>query len=202
MSWIKAREGKHKYPLIDQDPHASRVIRYMRGSDYAWWAGMTVGTPAAFYGWELIDATGPVRTMHARMRPFVYAGAVLGFAAGFLIAYERSSARFWGWAENKREEERDLVELTQRAREGKPLYGESSQPAWVQATAHRNSQYAQLKFSVFPMINLVNHPYHGTDPAKYGVKNAEPGFLENEEGLRPGEMLQRKKGGKQPPPDA
>ena len=37
-------------------------------------------------------------------------------------------ARFWGWSENRREYDRDLDELSQRAREGKPLYGESYQP--------------------------------------------------------------------------
>jgi hypothetical protein len=54
--------------------------------------------------------------------------------------------RFWGWTENKREEVKDLEELSQRAREGKPLYGESPQPEWVQAAAARNSQWSQLKF--------------------------------------------------------
>lgn len=51
MSWIRPREGKHKYPLIDCDPHASRVVRYMRPSDYATWAAYTAGTPAAFWAW-------------------------------------------------------------------------------------------------------------------------------------------------------
>jgi len=104
--------------------------------------------------------------------------------------------RFWGWSENAREEQRDLEELSQRAREGKPLYGESSQPLWVQAAAHRNSQYSQLKFSLFPMINLVNHPFHGTDPAKYGVKSESDAF-ETPEGLRPGEILHQKKNPKE-----
>ncbi|KAJ6457165.1 NADH-ubiquinone oxidoreductase complex I, 21 kDa subunit-domain-containing protein [Mycena vitilis] len=185
-SWIRPREGKHKYPLIDCDPHASRVIRYMRPSDYTTWAAFTAGTPAVFWGWEKMDPTG------FRMRPLYWVGAWLGFSAGFLIAYQRSSMRFWGWSENAREEARDLQELTQLAREGKPLYGESNQPLWVQAAAHRNSQYSQLKFSLFPMVNLVNHPFHGTDPAKYGVK-AAPAVLESEEGLRPGEMLHQKR---------
>ncbi|KAJ7035609.1 NADH-ubiquinone oxidoreductase complex I, 21 kDa subunit-domain-containing protein [Mycena alexandri] len=202
--WIKAagvdngRQRTTRYPLIDQDPHASRVIRYMRPSDFATWAAMTLGTPAAFYGWEMIDASGPARSLHARMRPFVWTGLFLGFTGGFLVAYQRSSLRFWGWAENAREEARDLAELSQLAREGKPLYGVSSQPAWVQAAAHRNSQYSQLKFSLFPMLNLVNHPYHGTDPAKYGVQNAEPTVLRNAEGLRPGEMLQKKQPKQEP----
>ncbi|KAL0067228.1 hypothetical protein AAF712_005798 [Marasmius tenuissimus] len=97
-------------------------------------------------------------------------GALIGFVGGFLLAYQNSSKRFWGWTENKREEEMDFQELSQRAREGKPLYGESPQPEWVQAAAYRNSVFSQLKFSVFPMFNFVNHPHHGTDPAKYGVK--------------------------------
>ncbi|KAJ7089719.1 NADH-ubiquinone oxidoreductase complex I, 21 kDa subunit-domain-containing protein [Mycena belliarum] len=185
MSWLKPREGKHQYPLIDSDPHASRVIRYMRPGDYVTWAAYTAGTPGVFWVWEQIDRTG------FRLKPQLWLGATLGFGAGFLIAYQRSSMRFWGWTENAREEARDLEELTQRAREGKPLYGESSQPAWVQAAAHRNSQYSQLKFSLFPMLNLVNHPYHGTDPAKYGVQ-AEPAILESHEGLRPGEILRTK----------
>jgi hypothetical protein len=54
--------------------------------------------------------------------------------------------RFWGWSENKREEERDFKELSQLAKEGKPLYGESPQPEWVQGVAHRNSAFSQLKF--------------------------------------------------------
>ena len=39
------------YPLIDADPHASRVIRYLRPSDYAIWLGATGTFPAALYFW-------------------------------------------------------------------------------------------------------------------------------------------------------
>ncbi|KAF8817486.1 hypothetical protein BYT27DRAFT_7074883 [Phlegmacium glaucopus] len=155
------------YPLIDADPHASRVIRYLRPSDYAAWAGATAAFPAALYFWEMADPT------KLRMKTSLKLGGFLGFTAGFLFAYQRSSLRFWGWTENKREEVKDLEELSQRAREGKALYGESPQPEWVQAAAARNSQWSQLKFSIFPMFNLVNHPHHGTDPAKYGVKPEE-----------------------------
>lgn len=49
----------------------------------------------------------------------------------------------------------DLAELTQRAREGKPLYGESDQPDWVQAAAHRNSAFSQLKFREWPVYHIV-----------------------------------------------
>ena len=61
-------------------------------------------------------------------------------------------ARFWGWSENRREHDRDLDELSQRAREGKPLYGESYQPEWVQGAAFRNSQFSQLKFCTYRIV--------------------------------------------------
>jgi hypothetical protein len=60
-----------------------------------------------------------------------------------------TKVRFWGWSENKREEEKDFAELSQLAREGKPLYGESPQPLWVQSAAHSNSAFSQLKFSEY-----------------------------------------------------
>ncbi len=43
------------FPLIDADPHAGRVIRYMRPSDYAVWAGATGAFPAALYLWGMFD---------------------------------------------------------------------------------------------------------------------------------------------------
>lgn len=41
------------YPLIDADPHAGRVIRFMRPSDYAVWAGATGAFPTALYLWGM-----------------------------------------------------------------------------------------------------------------------------------------------------
>ncbi|ESK97740.1 nadh-ubiquinone oxidoreductase 21 kda subunit [Moniliophthora roreri MCA 2997] len=181
------------YPVIDIDPHFSRVVRYFRPSDYGVWATATVAVPSALVLWEMVDPrkivvkqmeAGPRTTLPSgrvamgdaisivtrRMVTGVKVASVIGFCGGFLLAYQNSSKRFWGWTENKREEEMDLAELTQRAKEGKPLYGESSQPEWVLGAAYRNSVFSQLKFSAFPMFNLVNHPHHGTDPAKYGVK--------------------------------
>ena len=91
------------YPLIDADPHASRVVRYFRPSDYAVWAGSTVAFPAALYAWgmrfsplcrlpsfltkhpELADPT------KFRMKTTFRLGGFLGFTAGFLLAYQRSS---------------------------------------------------------------------------------------------------------------
>jgi hypothetical protein len=40
------------YPLVDADPHAGRVIRYFRPSDYALWAAGTVAAPAAIYSFR------------------------------------------------------------------------------------------------------------------------------------------------------
>jgi hypothetical protein len=37
------------YPLIDADPHFGRVVRYMRPSDYAVWAGAAAAGPAVLY---------------------------------------------------------------------------------------------------------------------------------------------------------
>ncbi|OSX64260.1 hypothetical protein POSPLADRAFT_1168465 [Postia placenta MAD-698-R-SB12] len=149
------------YPLIDADPHASRVIRYMRPSDLGVWAAATGAFPAALYFWDMADPTKFKLRTHLRL------GGLLGFVGGFLMAYQRSSLRFWGWTENKREEALDHEELTARAQQGLPLYGESSQPGWVQTAAYRNSVFSQLKFGTFPMFNLVDHPHHGTDPEKY-----------------------------------
>ncbi|KAI5834797.1 hypothetical protein K523DRAFT_321201 [Schizophyllum commune Tattone D] len=165
------KEVKHAYPLIDQDPHVSRVIRYMRPSDLGVWAAATAAGPVAMYTWENAQRHMPSR--HPSQAMGMKATAFLGFVAGFMLAYQRSSLRFWGWTENKREEEKDFAELSLRAKEGKALYGESDQPEWVQGSAFRNSVWTQLKFSAIPMFNFVNHPYHGTDPAKYSAGAVE-----------------------------
>lgn len=98
-----------------------------------------------------------------KLRTPMRLGGLLGFVGGFLLAYQRSSgtfsrvfdathltfahtARFWGWSENKREEELDRLEMQERARLGQPLYGRSDQPEWVQQAAHNNSVFSQLKF--------------------------------------------------------
>ncbi|KAG8220880.1 NADH-ubiquinone oxidoreductase complex I, 21 kDa subunit-domain-containing protein, partial [Butyriboletus roseoflavus] len=160
---------KTPYPLIDADPHFSRVVRYFRPSDYATWATATSAFPAALYLWNMADPLPP----NIRLRTTLRLGGLMGFIGGFLFAYQNSSLRFWGWTENKREEELDLAELRQRVAEGKPLHSESSQPQWIQDVAYRNSVWSQLKFQAFPVFNFVNHQHHGTDPAKYGVGEKE-----------------------------
>ena len=39
------------YPLIDIDPHFTRVVRYFRASDYATWAVATLAVPGALLAW-------------------------------------------------------------------------------------------------------------------------------------------------------
>jgi len=149
------------FPLIDADPHAARVVRYMRGSDYATWTIGTVAPPAAIYLWDIAE---PTKT---KLKAPMKVAGVVGFLGGFLLAYQRSSFRLWGWSENQQEAARDLAELRQKAQEGTPLYGESDQPEWIQTAAYRNSAWSQLKFQAFPMFNFVNHPHHGTNAATY-----------------------------------
>jgi len=149
------------YKRIDSDPHASRVISYMRPSDLAVWGGATATAPGALYLWELAEPSKSTIRVPLRV------AGVFGFVGGFLLAYQRSSFRFWGWTENEREATMDLAELRARAQKGLPLYGQSDQPEWIQQAAHSNSAFSQLKFSAFPMLNLVNHPHHGTDESQY-----------------------------------
>ncbi|KAJ3847853.1 NADH-ubiquinone oxidoreductase complex I, 21 kDa subunit-domain-containing protein [Lentinula lateritia] len=155
------------YPVIDIDPHFTRVVRYFRPTDYATWGATTLGVPAALLAW----GECPLRAIVTRrMATGLRVAAFLGACGGFLLAYQISSMRFLGWTENTREAQLDLLELSHRAREGKPLYGESHQSPWVQGAAHRNSVFSMLKFSAFPMFNFVNHPHHGVDTSKYGGK--------------------------------
>jgi hypothetical protein len=43
--------GTTRFPVIDTDPHAVRVVRYFRTRDYGTWATVTAGFPAAYYLW-------------------------------------------------------------------------------------------------------------------------------------------------------
>lgn len=55
-----------------------------------------------------------------------------------------------GIKENAPEVERDLKELSALAKAGKPLYGETDMPEYIQGVANRNSAFSQLKFSAIP----------------------------------------------------
>merc|ERR1711990_398952 len=154
------------YPTIDTDPHFKRVISYFRPSDYATWAAGTAIFPAVLTAYELADPSGGHR-LPKGMTPALRLATTLGFAGGFLLAYQRSSMRFWGWHENEAEQKRDMEELSALAKEGKPIYGSTDMPEYMQGVAHRNSVWSQLKFATLPWFNLVNHKHHGVDPSKY-----------------------------------
>ncbi|KAF9920354.1 hypothetical protein FBU30_009840 [Linnemannia zychae] len=145
-----------EYPVIDSDPHFTRVVRYMRGSDVAAWGALTVGTPAILLGFERVrPAAGPKGINFA-----LGLATAMGFMGGFLYSYQKSSLRFWGWEENAREQAMNRKEMDARAAAGLPAYGEPTMDEDGQATAARNSKYAAIRFSSIPWFNTTNHKYH------------------------------------------
>lgn len=58
--------------------------------------------------------------------------------------------RFLGFKENEREQELDMNEMTQRAKQGLPLYGESDLTPYLQGVAARNSTYSVFKIQAIP----------------------------------------------------
>jgi hypothetical protein len=96
----------------------------------------------------------------------------VGMCAGFLLMYERSAARFYGFTENRREIEMDMREMTDRVKKGLPIYGESTLTEYMQGAASRQSRYSGIFLHVMPWFNFVNHNQHGVDTAKY-YQNAE-----------------------------
>lgn len=92
------------YPLIDADPHAFRVVRYMRPSDYVWWSAGTVAFPSAYYLWSKslsiviyrlnpADLADPSVGVQTTMRSALKLCGTLGFVGGFLFAYQSSSSQ-------------------------------------------------------------------------------------------------------------
>lgn len=72
-----------------------------------------------------------------------------------------------------REQKKDYEELSAIAKTGKPVYGETDLPEYIQDVAHRNSVWSQMKFAALPWFNLVNHPHHGVDTLKYYTEKEE-----------------------------
>ncbi|KAF9930862.1 hypothetical protein FBU30_011151 [Linnemannia zychae] len=145
-----------EHPVIDSDPHFTRVIRYMRGSDLVAWGGLTAATPAALLALERIrPAAGPKGINFA-----LGLATAMGFMGGFLYSYQKSSLRFWGWEENAREQAMNRKELDARAAARLPAYGEPTMDEAAQGVAARNSKYAAIKFASIPYFNTTNHKYH------------------------------------------
>lgn len=60
-----------------------------------------------------------------------------------ILACRACAVRLWGWKENGIEVARDEGELGALAKAGKPLYGKSDLPEYVQGVAHRNSLWSK-----------------------------------------------------------
>ncbi|WFD40876.1 uncharacterized protein MJAP1_003867 [Malassezia japonica] len=147
------KEFDTPYPLIDTDPHFRRVINYFRPSDYTAWAGTAAAFPSALF---LLERSDPSRARYG-LGTALRLSAFLGLAGGFLLAYQRSTFRFWGWTENDREHERAKEEVASGKVAG---IGASSLSPEMQGAAFRNSLFSQLNFAIMPWFNLVNHDHH------------------------------------------
>uniref|UniRef100_A0A1D1YBJ5 NADH-ubiquinone oxidoreductase subunit n=1 Tax=Anthurium amnicola TaxID=1678845 RepID=A0A1D1YBJ5_9ARAE len=158
---VQTQSSRTHYQTIDIDPHFNRVVRYFRPSDYAVWAGVTATGPAFML---MMEKTGGASKGLPLALKF---STVLSFSAGFLLAYQRSSLRFWGWSENSKEVQRDKEEMTKLIAKGEPLYGPEHMDEFNQKASSWFSKYSALKFSSIPLFNFTNHRSHGVDPKKY-----------------------------------
>ncbi|KAL2136540.1 hypothetical protein VTI74DRAFT_3085 [Chaetomium olivicolor] len=162
-SW-PSKTVKSDYPLIDNDPHFKRVIRYARPSDYVAGAGAAAAGPGLLYAMEKF---APSQVGKGGFAQAMRLAGVIGVAGGFLYFYQRSILRFYGMSENAREVEMDMREMVAKVKAGEPLYGESRLTPAMQGVAARQSRYSALFFGVLPWFNFVNHNQHGVDTAKY-----------------------------------
>ncbi|KAH7139258.1 C-terminal of NADH-ubiquinone oxidoreductase 21 kDa subunit-domain-containing protein [Dendryphion nanum] len=152
------------YPLIDNDPHFLRVVRYARPEDWAYGAGVGAISPGLMLYWEKIS---PSFVGKGGFASVMRLSCGVGLTGAFLFAFARSSHRFYGSRENRREVEKDMREMVDKVKRGEPLYGKSDMSEYLQGVAHRNSRYSAVFAHVIPWPNFVNHPYHGVDTAKY-----------------------------------
>ncbi|MCJ1321698.1 hypothetical protein MMC15_007043 [Xylographa vitiligo] len=152
------------YPLIDNDPHLKRVIRYARPSDYLAGTALGASVPGLMLLWERV---APSHVGKGGFPPIMRLAGAIGLVGGFLYCTERSTMRFYGFRENKREVEMDMREMVEKVKKGEPLYGKSSLSPHMQGVASRNSRYSGVWLHVIPWFNLVNHEQHGVDTAKY-----------------------------------
>ena len=65
--------------------------------------------------------------------------------------------RFYGFKENKREQEMDMREMVAKVKKGEPLYGKLSLTPHMQGVAARNSRYSGTFLYTLPWFNFVNH---------------------------------------------
>ncbi|KAK5168476.1 C-terminal of NADH-ubiquinone oxidoreductase 21 kDa subunit-domain-containing protein [Cryomyces antarcticus] len=162
--WVPAKKLDTDYPLIDSDPHFKRVCGYARPSDYLAGTAFAAAGPALMLFWEQMS---PSHVGRGGFAPIMRLTGVVSAGAGFFLFYQRSSMRFYGMTENRREIDMDMKEMVAKVKKGQPLYGESEMSEYMQGVASRNSRYTGLFLHLMPWFNLVNHKQHGVDTAKY-----------------------------------
>jgi hypothetical protein len=140
---------KPPFPVIDSDPTFGRVVGAFRPSDYAVWAASTAAFPAGLLFFERINPMNAGKNM----KPALRLATFLGVCGGFLLAYQRSSLRFWGWTENERERLAYQQQQQQRNEDASTL------SPHLQTISAGNSLYAALRFDALPWFNFSNHSY-------------------------------------------
>jgi len=152
------------YPIIDNDPHFKRVVGYMRPSDYAAGTATALLAPAGLY---LMERVSPSYAGRGGFTSVLRVSGMVGLCAGFFLAYQRSTMRFYGASENAREVQLDMREMVDKAKRREPLYGVSTMSEYMQGVSARNSRYSGMFLFAIPWFNLSNHNQHGVDTAKY-----------------------------------
>ncbi|KAL1864656.1 hypothetical protein VTK73DRAFT_5740 [Phialemonium thermophilum] len=163
-TYVPSKTVQTDYPLIDNDPHFKRVIRYARPSDYVHGAVAAAAGPGILLAMEKFAPSHVGRGGFARAMRLT---GFIGLCGGFIYFYQRSILRFYGMSENAREVEMDMREMVDKVKAGQPLYGESKLSPAMQGVAARQSRYSGLFMAVLPWFNFVNHSQHGVDTAKY-----------------------------------
>ncbi|PKS12372.1 hypothetical protein jhhlp_000576 [Lomentospora prolificans] len=163
-TFVPSKVIQTQYPLIDNDPHFSRVLGYARPSDYAHGLAAAAFGPGALL---FMEKFSPSRVGKGGFAPALRLAGAVGVVGGFLYFYQRSALRFYGATENAREVEMDMKEMVAKVKAGEPLYGESQLTPHMQGVAARQSRYSSLFMSIMPWFNFVNHNQHGVDTAKY-----------------------------------
>ncbi|KAI9793451.1 MAG: hypothetical protein M1835_007250 [Candelina submexicana] len=163
-AYIPSKKIDTEFPLIDNDPHIKRVLKYTRPGDYAVATATAAAGPGLMLLWERI---APSYVGKGGFPPIMRLTGAVSLTAGFLMLYQRSALRFYGFRENKREVDMDMREMVDKVKNSEPLYGESTLSPYMQGVASRNSRYTALWLHVVPWFNFVNHSQHGVDTAKY-----------------------------------
>jgi hypothetical protein len=155
-----------EYEVIDIDPHFTKVVRYMRGSDLVKIGLFTLSGPLFMSATTYFSTRG--RDFHVSAR-YLRLTSLLGFTAGFLDRYSVGVQRFQGGLENAREVRKDRYEIKSLLAQGKsPYYLEKSElPEWLRKVAAKNSTNSVNGLALIPWFNFVHHEFHGVSLDKY-----------------------------------